>query len=644
MLSNVESEYELERKRFERLEFLLEKTRNYSKFTAKAEYIFEEHQSKKQKNDLSDYLVKRKQKQRNTYNNSPVVQENPLLQHEEGIMFSDESGEEEMPNSENISDESFSTEIENNLFVGTLRSYQIEGVNWMLHLYENGLNGILADEMGLGKTIQTIAFLCKLRQKGILGPFLIICPLATVDNWRTEFKRFAPRFPALAYVGTKLERSFLRERRLQTLNTNFPLIITTYEISMRDSKYLKAFRYKYIIVDEGHRLKNPKCKLLEELKHYHSSNRLLLTGTPLQNDLKELWALLHFLLPDIFSDLDIFENWFDHSDLNSKKGLNRVQSEEKEQSVISRLHQVLEPFLLRRLKSEVEANLPRKKEYLLNAKLTKTQIDYYQAILEKRLRMFLIEKGGSTNQIKKEVMNMKLQNSIVQLRKVCNHPYLFDFPYDRRTGLLQIDENIVTSCGKMLLLDQLLLKLLKGNHKVLIFSQMTKMLEILADYLSLRMIKYCIIDGDVEYRNRVHQIKQFNETNSQVFLLSTRAGGQGINLTSADTVIIYDSDWNPQMDLQAQDRVHRIGQTKPVNVYRLVTQKTVETRVIEKASLKRKLEKVVIHENRFDGGDEVVDWTEIKKALMKDDYKKIPISDDKEVLDAEELARVLLRD
>lgn len=529
----------------------------------------------------------------------------------------------------------------------TLRDYQLEGVEWLVSLFENGLNGILADEMGLGKTLQCIAFLAFLREQGIYGPFLVVAPLSTISNWVSEINRFAPKMPALLYHGTQTEREELRRTRLANPGgPKFPIVVTSYEIAMNDRKFLQKHYWKYLIVDEGHRIKNLNCKLIRELKAINTANRLLLTGTPLQNNLAELWSLLNFLLPDIFDDLDSFRSWFDLGDLEDE----RVRLEdEQELSIISNLHTILKPFLLRRLKADVEHGLPPKKEYLLYCGLSSQQQALYQAILNRRIRQHLDHKEADPvpavdgpkrrrrttikgefreaesddsftlsessesealsaddgwNAVSQVITGSRsLQNALMQLRKACNHPYLFEQPIDVASGESIVSEALVETSGKMRILDQLLPALIAGGHRVLIFSQMSRMLDILEDYLSLRALRYCRIDGSVPQTERSQQIAQFNAPSSKipVFLLTTRAGGLGINLVSADTVIFYDSDWNPQMDLQAQDRAHRIGQTRPVLVYRLAVANSVECRILERATSKRRLEKMVIHEKKFKG-------------------------------------------
>ncbi|CAG8510005.1 4171_t:CDS:10 [Funneliformis caledonium] len=620
---------------------------------------------------------------------------------------------------------------------GVLRDYQLIGVEWLVSLYDNGLNGILADEMGLGKTLQTIAFFAYLWERQIFGPFLIVAPLSTLANWVSEFHRFTPTLPVVLYHGTPEQRSHIRTRRLKKLDHTFPVIVTSYEIVMNDRKYLQKFSWKYIVVDEGHRIKNLNCKLIRELKSYHSANRLLLTGTPLQNNLAELWSLLNFLLPDIFDDLDSFQDWFDFSALHEQDGESRILAREQSNEVITNLHKILKPFLLRRIKSDVENSLPKKKEYLLYAPLSRQQKEVYDAIVSRNIRPFLLakkveevenemgiiendsrsettidsseegedsesnssrkrkkglrgrrlqsykeitdteffnaleeeeelssqvdeaeaarmaanaEKKSKTMKAVKTINGMKLQNVVMQLRKICNHPYLFDWPIDPETEQYLISEELIASSGKMMLLEKLLHELFERDHKVLIFSQFTTMLDIIEDWATtFKKWQICRIDGGVSQENRRQQIQDFN-TNSDIrlFILSTRAGGLGINLTAADTVIIYDSDWNPQMDLQAQDRVHRIGQTKPVIIYRLVTANTVETKIIEKASAKRKLEKLVIHKGKFKlpTSREVTVATlrELAETLAAEDNEKVQLAEHgDEIIPEADLIRLMDR-
>ncbi|KAM0871534.1 hypothetical protein ACQ4PT_039338 [Festuca glaucescens] len=481
---------------------------------------------------------------------------------------------------------------------GKLKSYQIKGVKWLISLWQNGLNGILADQMGLGKTIQTIAFLAHLKGNGLHGPYMVIAPLSTLSNWLNELTRFTPSITGLIYHGTKDARTELRRKYMpKTIGPDFPIIITSYEMAMYDARLLANYKWKYVVVDEGHRLKNTKCKLLRELKRIPMDNKLLLTGTPLQNNLAELWSLLNFILPDIFSSHEEFESWFDFS--------GKVDEEQQEESdenkrvlVVSKLHAILRPFLLRRMKEDVELTLPRKKEIIIYANMTEHQKQIQNHLVEKTFDEYLHENMDIV--LRKPGIKTKLNNLLIQLRKNCAHPDLFNISFDANSLYPPVDK-LLEQCGKFQLLDRLLDILLKRNHKVLIFSQWTKVLDLLDYYLDVKGLKVCRIDGSVNLEVRRKQIADFNDLNSgmNVFILSTRAGGLGINLTSADTCILYDSDWNPQMDLQAMDRCHRIGQTQPVHVYRLATSNSVEGRIIKRAFGKLKLEHVVIGKGQF---------------------------------------------
>ncbi|KAF8713998.1 hypothetical protein HU200_027988 [Digitaria exilis] len=482
---------------------------------------------------------------------------------------------------------------------GKLKSYQIKGVKWLISLWQNGLNGILADQMGLGKTIQTIGFLAHLKGKGMHGPYLIIAPLSTLSNWVNEISRFTPSLSSIIYHGDKVARAVIRSKFMpRTAGPDFPIVVTSYEMAMSDAKFLAVYKWKYVVVDEGHRLKNSKCKLLREMKRIPMDNKLLLTGTPLQNNLAELWSLLNFILPDIFSSHQEFESWFDFSG----KG-NEEQQEETEEKrrvhVVSKLHAILRPFLLRRMKEDVEQMLPRKKEIIIYANMTEHQKQIQDHLVHKTFDNYLHEESEIV--LKRPGIRAKLHNLLIQLRKNCNHPDLLESPYES-TGFYPPVQKILEQCGKFQLFDRLLNFLLAKKHKVLVFSQWTKVLDIIEYYLETKGLDVCRIDGNVKLEERRRQIAEFNDSNSSmnIFILSTRAGGLGINLTSADTCILYDSDWNPQMDLQAMDRCHRIGQTRPVHVYRLATSHSVDGRIIKRAFEKLKLEHVVIGKGQFE--------------------------------------------
>ncbi|CAN6309562.1 unnamed protein product [Urochloa humidicola] len=482
---------------------------------------------------------------------------------------------------------------------GKLKSYQIKGVKWLISLWQNGLNGMLADQMGLGKTIQTIGFLAHLKGKGMHGPYMIIAPLSTLSNWVNEISRFVPSVTSIIYHGDKVARAEIRRKFMPTtknaVSPDFPIVVTSYEMAMSDARFLAHYKWKYVVVDEGHRLKNSKCKLLREIKRIPMDNKLLLTGTPLQNNLAELWSLLNFILPDIFASHQEFESWFDFS----AKGSEEETEEKRRVHVVSKLHAILRPFLLRRMKEDVEQMLPRKKEIIIYANMTGHQKRIQDHLVEKTFDVYLNEESDIV--LRRPGIKAKLNNLLIQLRKNCGHPDLLEAAFGT-TSLYPPVDKLLEQCGKFQLLDRLLTSLLARKHKVLIFSQWTKVLDIIEYYLDSKGLEVCRIDGGVPLEERRRQIAEFNDLNSNlnVFILSTRAGGLGINLTSADTCILYDSDWNPQMDLQAMDRCHRIGQTRPVHVYRLATSHSVEGRIIKKAFGKLKLEHVVIGKGQFE--------------------------------------------
>ena len=471
---------------------------------------------------------------------------------------------------------------------GKMREYQLAGLNWMIRLFDHGINGILADEMGLGKTLQTISLLGYLHEyRGITGPHMVVVPKSTLGNWMNEFKRWCPVIRTFKFHGNAEEREAQKAQFL--VPGGFDVCVTSYEMVIKEKNALKKFHWRYIIIDEAHRLKNENSRLSLVLRMFNTNNRMLITGTPLQNNLHELWALLNFLLPEVFGSAGQFDEWFS----------NVEEGEGGSDAVVSQLHKVLRPFLLRRLKTEVETSLPPKKETILKIGMTEMQKTFYKRILQKDID--IVNSGADRS---------RLLNIVMQLRKCCNHPYLFQGaepgpPYI--TG-----EHLIESSGKLALLDKLLPRLQQRGSRVLIFSQMTRLLDILEDYLMYRSYQYCRIDGSTDGAVREDHIDAFNREGSEkfCFLLSTRAGGLGINLATADTVIIYDSDWNPQMDLQAMDRAHRIGQKKEVQVFRFCTDGSVEEKVIEKAYKKLALDALVIQQGRLQ---------ENKKNLGKDE-------------------------
>uniref|UniRef100_A0AAZ3SKA6 SWI/SNF related, matrix associated, actin dependent regulator of chromatin, subfamily a, member 4 n=1 Tax=Oncorhynchus tshawytscha TaxID=74940 RepID=A0AAZ3SKA6_ONCTS len=464
------------------------------------------------------------------------------------------------------------------LINGQLKQYQIKGLEWLVSLYNNNLNGILADEMGLGKTIQTIALITYLMEnKRVNGPFLIIVPLSLCHR----------------------PRAFIPQLR----SGKFNVLLTTYEYIIKDKQVLAKIRWKYMIVDEGHRMKNHHCKLTQVLNtHYLAPRRVLLTGTPLQNKLPELWALLNFLLPTIFKSCSTFEQWFNapFAMTGEKVDLN----EEETILIIRRLHKVLRPFLLRRLKKEVEAQLPEKVEYVIKCDMSALQRVLYRHMQAKGVLLT----DGSEKDKKGKGGTKTLMNTIMQLRKICNHPYMFQQIEESFSEHLGFSGGIVSgldlyrASGKFEVLDRILPKLRATNHKVLLFCQMTSLMTIMEDYFAYRNFKHLRLDGTTKAEDRGMLLKAFNDPASQyfIFLLSTRAGGLGLNLQSADTVVIFDSDWNPHQDLQAQDRAHRIGQLNEVRVLRLCTVNSVEEKILAAAKYKLNVDQKVIQAGMFD--------------------------------------------
>ncbi|KAG1150914.1 hypothetical protein G6F37_004421 [Rhizopus arrhizus] len=461
---------------------------------------------------------------------------------------------------------------------GQLKDYQMKGLEWMISLYNNYINGILADEMGLGKTIQTIALISYIIEiKKTNGPFLIIAPLSTLSNWKSEFDKWSPEIKKVAYVGKPKARKKLGLNIFSAEN-DCQVILTTFELATKDQQTLAQVEWLYIIIDEGHRMKNINSKVSICLrKEYKSKHRLILSGTPLQNNLPELWALLNFLLPKIFQSSKSFEEWFnspfitqgftDQSDLN----------EEEQLLIIKRLHTVLRPFLLRRLKTDVEVSLPDKVEYIVKCQMSSLQLQIQ-------------------NQLKAEAH----VEGMINPNKLTN-------------------ELIYRCSGKFEVLDRMLPKLQQTRHRVLIFFQMTKVMNIMEDYLSWKGYYFLRLDGSVKIDERHTLITQFNKPSSPyfIFLLSTRAGGTGLNLQTADTVILFDSDWNPHQDLQAQGRAHRIGQTQPVHIYRFVTSNSIEEKILEVAQHKLSIDGKVIQAGKFDNRSTEKDREALLRTLLE---------------------------
>uniref|UniRef100_A0A8R1HU68 Uncharacterized protein n=1 Tax=Caenorhabditis japonica TaxID=281687 RepID=A0A8R1HU68_CAEJA len=476
---------------------------------------------------------------------------------------------------------------------GSLHPYQLEGINWLRHCWSNGTDAILADEMGLGKTVQSLTFLYTLmKENHTKGPFIIAAPLSTIINWEREAEQWCPDFYVVTYVGDRDSRQVIREHefsfvdgavkggpkasKLKTQeNMKFHVLLTSYECINMDKAILSSIDWAALVVDEAHRLKNNQSTFFKNLREYNIQYRVLLTGTPLQNNLEELFHLLNFLAPDRFNQLESFTAEF---------------SEISKEDQIQKLHNLLGPHMLRRLKADVLTGMPSKSELIVRVELSPMQKKYYKNILTRNFDALNVKNGGT---------QMSLINIIMELKKCCNHPYLFmkaclEAP-KLKNGMYE-GSALIKNAGKFILLQKMMRKLKDGGHRVLIFSQMTMMLDILEDFCDVEGYKYERIDGSITGQQRQNAIDRFNAPGAQqfVFLLSTRAGGLGINLATADTVIIYDSDWNPHNDIQAFSRAHRLGQKHKVMIYRFVTKGSVEERITSVAKKKMLLTHLVV--------------------------------------------------
>uniref|UniRef100_A0A8C8K1T0 DNA helicase n=1 Tax=Oncorhynchus tshawytscha TaxID=74940 RepID=A0A8C8K1T0_ONCTS len=476
---------------------------------------------------------------------------------------------------------------------GNLHPYQLEGLNWLRFSWAQGTDTILADEMGLGKTVQTAVFLYSLYKEGhSKGPFLVSAPLSTIINWEREFEMWAPDMYVVTYVGDKDSRAVIRENEFSFENNairggkraskmkkdssvKFHVLLTSYELITIDMAILGSIDWACLVVDEAHRLKNNQSKFFRVLNNYPLQHKLLLTGTPLQNNLEELFHLLNFLTPERFSNLEGFLEEF---------------ADIAKEDQIKKLHDMLGPHMLRRLKADVFKHMPSKTELIVRVELSPMQKKYYKFILTRNFEALNTRSGG--NQV-------SLLNVVMDLKKCCNHPYLFPvaaMEAPKMPNGMYDGSALTKSAGKLTLMQKMMRKLKDGGHRVLIFSQMTKMLDLLEDFLENEGYKYERIDGSITGGMRQEAIDRFNAPGALqfAFLLSTRAGGLGINLATADTVIIYDSDWNPHNDIQAFSRAHRIGQNKKVMIYRFVTKASVEERITQVAKKKMMLTHLVV--------------------------------------------------
>ncbi|XP_061961829.1 probable helicase CHR10 isoform X1 [Populus nigra] len=526
--------------------------------------------------------------------------------------------------------------------------------------------------MGLGKTLQAISFLSylKVHQKSP-GPYLVLCPLSVTDGWVSEIEKFTPKLKVLRYVGEKEHRRSLRKTIHEHVKESpsssnvsllpFDVLLTTYDIALVDQEFLSQIPWHYAIVDEAQRLKNPKSVLYNVLiDQFLMPRRLLMTGTPIQNNLTELWALMHFCMPLVFGTLDEFLSTFrEAADASSDHDATKVKRQFKT------LKSILKSFMLRRTKSRlIECGnlvLPSLTEITVMAPLVSLQKKVYTSILRKELPKLLALSSSASN-------HQSLQNMVIQLRKACSHPYLFPGiepePYEEGEHLVKFGvvahlyslknkelkrhkgkkktkiSTLKEASGKLIILDQLLEKLHDSGHRVLLFAQMTHTLDILQDFLELRKYSYERLDGSVRAEERFAAIRSFSgqsgrsgsesdQNSSFVFMISTRAGGVGLNLVAADTVIFYEQDWNPQVDKQALQRAHRIGQMNHVLSINLVTRHTVEEVIMQRAKRKLQLSHDVVGDDVMEedrketGGIETGDLRSIIFGLHRFDPSEV---------------------
>lgn len=480
------------------------------------------------------------------------------------------------------------TEQPEDLKGGSLFPHQLEALNWLRKCWYKSKNVILADEMGLGKTVSAIAFLSSLYfEFKVSLPCLVLVPLSTMPNWLAEFALWAPQVNVVEYHGCAKARAIIRQYEWhahdpsglnkKTEAYKFNVLLTTYEMVLADSSHLRGVPWEVLVVDEGHRLKNSGSKLFSLLNTFSFQHRVLLTGTPLQNNLGEMYNLLNFLQPASFPSLSSFEENF-----------NDLTTAEK----VDELKKLVAPHMLRRLKKDAMQNIPPKTERVVPVELSSIQAEYYRAMLTKNYQIL--------RNIGKGVAQQSMLNIVMQLRKVCNHPYLIPGTEPDSGSAEFLHEMRIKASAKLTLLHSMLKILHKEGHRILIFSQMTKLLDILEDYLTIEFgpKTYERVDGSVVVSDRQAAIARFNQDKSRfVFLLSTRSCGLGINLATADTVIIYDSDFNPHADIQAMNRAHRIGQSNRLLVYRLVVRASVEERILQLAKKKLVLDQLFVNKS-----------------------------------------------
>ncbi|XP_072261670.1 SWI/SNF-related matrix-associated actin-dependent regulator of chromatin subfamily A containing DEAD/H box 1 [Pyxicephalus adspersus] len=528
-----------------------------------------------------------------------------------------------------------------------LKPYQKIGLNWLALLHKHNVNGILADEMGLGKTVQAISFLAHLYLLGDTGPHLVVVPASTLDNWIREFNQWCPDMNILLYYGSQEERKHLRYDILNKV-IEFNVIVTTYNCAISSSEDRSLFRrlkLNFAVFDEGHMLKNMSAIRYQHLMTLNAKHRLLLTGTPVQNNLLELMSLLNFVMPHMFSS-----STSEIKRMFSSKAKSTDEQSTFEKERIAHAKRIMKPFILRRVKSEVLKQLPPKKDHIKFCSMSKKQQQLYEDLMNKLKRS-----------IEGTEKNTELCNVMMHLRKMANHPLLHrqyytadklrsmsklmlkepthceanpdlifedmevmtDFELHRLCGEFsslssyKLEKQLLIDSGKFEILEQLLSDLKKKGDRVVLFSQFTMMLDILEVFLQHHQHRYLRLDGKTQISDRIHLIDEFNsDMDIFIFLLSTKAGGLGINLTSANVVILHDIDCNPYNDKQAEDRCHRVGQTKEVNVIKLIGKGTIEESMLKISQQKLRLEQDMTTMDTGDEGSIPLDMASLLKTSL----------------------------
>ena len=447
----------------------------------------------------------------------------------------------------------------------TLRDYQQDGLNWLNFLYEFKFSGILADDMGLGKTIQTLAHLSKLKEdKKLDKPTLIVMPTSLVSNWRNEAKKFTPNLKVLSLHGSD------RFERFKHIKDN-DILLTTYALIIRDKERFDKLKFSYIILDEAQKIKNPKTKMAIAIKEFNSQHRLALSGTPIENHLGELWSIFSFLMPGFLDTLSFFKNYY-QTPIEKEHNFSRQEI----------LNKRIKPFMIRRTKELVASELPAKNEIIKYTQFEAKQSALYESVrvaMEEKVKQAVESKGLASSHI-------TMLDALLKLRQVCCDP-----------TLLKIKEaQKVKDSAKLELFLDLVDELLQEGRKILVFSQFTSMLSILEENIIKKKITYTKLTGST--RKREEAIERFTKGKADIFLISLKAGGVGLNLTEADTVIHYDPWWNPAVENQATDRAYRIGQTKAVFVYKLIVENTIEQKILELQKKKQAIQDGIYDDNK----------------------------------------------